>query len=180
MAAFSTGVNLAEYLRTAYHPDLEYIDGELKEKPGPTLLHGIVQMILGSWFLSHRKEWGTLVAGDTRTQVGETHVRLPDVVVVRRGEGARGTLVKAPLVAIEILSPTDSYTDLRERASDLRAMGTENVWLLDPERRTAEVWTGKNWQPVEGTKLQAVNAPVFLDLEWLWAEVDGELDERES
>ncbi len=174
MAAIETAISLEQYLRTAYRPDVEYIHGQLKEKPVPEFLHGVVQAILASWFRDHRKEWNILVAVETRTQVDENHVRLPDVVVVRKGEGARGALVQAPLVAIEILSPSDSYADLRERASDLRAMGVQNVWLLDPARRTAEIWTGKNWQPFEGERIQAVDAPVYLDVNWLWAEVDDE------
>ncbi len=174
MAAIATTVSLAEYLRTSYHPDVEYVCGELKEKPMPTLSHGMVQALLAGWFLSHRKEWGIVVASEVRTQVDVDHVRLPDVVLVRTGGGRPRTLVQAPLVAIEILSPDDSYADLRERAGDLRAMGVENVWLLDPERRTAEVWTGTHWQPADGNRLTAVNAPVFLDLDWLWAEMDDE------
>ncbi len=174
MATAATTINLTEYLRTSYHPDVEYVRGELKEKPVPTYLHGIVQIILGSWFLNHRKEWGIVVASEVRTQVDEDHVRLPDIVIVRTGGGRPRTLVQAPLVAIEILSPDDSYADLRERAGDLRTMGVENIWLLDPERRTAEVWTGTHWQPADGSRLTAVNAPVFLDLNWLWAEMDDE------
>ncbi len=174
MAATATAVSLAEYLRTAYRPDVEFLNGELKEKPVPEFLHGVIQGLTFTWFREHRKEWSILVSVETRTQVEEERFRLPDVVVVRKGEEAKGALTKSPLIAIEVLSPTDSYADLRERAGDLRAMGTENVWLLDPATRTAEVWTGKHWQPVEGNRLTAVNASVFLDLDWLWAELDDE------
>jgi Uma2 family endonuclease len=174
MAATETAVSLETYLRTEYRPDVEYIHGQLKEKPAPEFLHGVVQVILGSWFRDHRKEWNILVAVETRTQVDVDHVRLPDVVVVRKGEGAHGALVKAPLIAIEILSPSDSYADLRERATDLRAMGVQNIWLLDPHRRNAEVWTGKHWQSFDSQRLEAVDAPVYLDLDWLWAAVNEE------
>lgn len=101
-------------------------------------------------------------------------VVLADVVVVRKGDESGGALTKPPLVAIEVLSPSDSYNDLKDRATDLRTMGVENIWLLHEERRTAEVWTGKQWQLVESSRLEAVNAPVFLDLDWLWAEVDDQ------
>ena len=172
MAETVSAVSLEEYLATSYHPDVEYVDGQLKEKPVTGFPHGVVQILLGQWFRAHRKEWNILVSVETRTKVDPNRVRLPDVVVVRNGEETRGALVKAPLIAIEVLSPKDSYNDLKDRAADLRAMGTENIWLLDEERRTAEVWTGKQWQLVEGSRLEAVNAPVFLDLDWLWAEVD--------
>lgn len=174
MAETRTAVSMEEYLATSYHPDVEYIDGQLKEKPVTGFPHGVVQVLLGQWFRAHRKEWEILVAVETRTKVNPSRVRLPDVVVVRKGEGSRGALVKAPLIAIEVLSPGDSYADLKARAADLRAMGVENVWLLDEERRTAEVWNGKQWELAEGNRLEAVNAPVYLDLGWLWAEVDDE------
>ena len=174
MAAVVTGVSLSEYLRTSYHPDVEYIDGELKEKPVPEYFHGVLQIILGSWFRSHRSEWGIGASVETRIQVEQRRVRLPDVVVVRKEDEQRGgALMKAPLIAIEVLSPDDSYADLCGRAADLRAMGTENVWLFNPERRTAEIWTDENWRKVEGNRLQAVDAPVFVDLDRLWAELDN-------
>ena len=72
-----------------------------------------------------------------------------------------------------MLSPFDSYDDLLARAYDLRRMGTENIWLLDPKGRTADVWNGKSWEPATGTRLIAVNAPVYVDLNWLWAELDS-------
>ncbi len=172
MVEAAIAVSLEEYLATSYEPDVEYIDGHLKEKPVTGFAHGVVQGLLFQWFRAHRKEWNILVSVETRTQVKPGRVRLPDVVVVAKGEQARGALVKAPLIAIEVLSPTDSYTDLKARAADLQAMGTENIWLIDEERRTAEVWTGAGWRLVEGSRLAAVNAPAFVDLDWLWAEVD--------
>ena len=168
-------VSLAEYLETTYRPDVEYLDGHLKEKSVTGFQHGVIQGLLFHWFRSRRKEWEVLVSVETRTQVEPNRVRLPDVVVVRIGEQAQGSLTKAPLIAIEVLSPTDSYTDLKERAADLRAMGTENVWLLDPLRRTAEIWTGKHWQLFETNRLAAVNSPAYLDLDWLWAEMEDDL-----
>ena len=174
MAETATAVSIEEYLATSYHPDVEYIDGELKEKPVTGFPHGVVQVLLGQWFREHRKEWNILVSVESRTKVEPSRVRLPDVVVVRKGEESRGALTKAPLIAIEVLSPKDSYNDLKDRAADLRSMGTENVWLLDEERRTAEVWTGKQWQLFEGDRLAAVDSPAYLDLKWLWTEVDDE------
>ncbi len=173
MAETAAVVSLEEYLETSYHPDVEYIDGYLKEKPMPTLLHGFVQMLLGSWFLQRRKEWRILVASETRTQVDPQSVRLPDVVVVHEAEEKNRALANPPLVAIEILSPKDRYADLRERAADLRRMGVQSIWLIDPVQRTGEVWNGKSWEFVEGNVLAANDSPIYLDLDWLWSQVDA-------
>ena len=170
--AIKTLVSIEEYLNTSYEPDVEYLDGELKEKPVVGFPHGETQVILGAWFRSHRQEWGIRVAVETRTHVDATRFRLPDFVVVSKDERSRGALESPPLIAIEVLSPTDTYAELKGRAEDLAHMGVANVWLLDPEKRTAEVWTGRGWNLVDGPKLQAVDSPMFIDLEWLWAELD--------
>ncbi len=172
MAQSATAVTIEEYLRTDYHPDVEYIDGELKEKSMVGLPHGEVQAILSAWFRAHRKEWNIRVAVETRTQVEKERVRLPDLVVVSQQERSKGTLQIPPLIAIEVLSPTDTYADLKSRAADLRGMGTENVWLIDPELRTAEIWNGMAWEPHPAKILQALNSPMHIDLDWVWAELD--------
>lgn len=170
--ATATRVSLEEYLQTSYRPDREFLDGVLKEKPVVEFVHGEVQGLLFSWFLQHRDEWGIRASVETRTRVRAGKVRLPDVVVVASGSREKGTLTVAPLVAIEVLSPTDSYSDLRERAEDLWAMGVRNIWLIDPEHRTGEVWRDGYWQPAGSARIDAVESPVFVDLAWVWAELD--------
>ncbi len=172
MSIAVVSVSLEQYLAASYRPDVGYVAGQLKKKPIPTLLHGFVQALIASWFLSYIDEWNIIAATETRTQIDENRVRLPDVVVVGWSEFVEGALISPPLIAIEILSPTNAYADLQERAADLSAMGVGNIWLINPQWRTAETWNGKNWQFFEGNRLTAVNAPIYLDLEWLWAKVD--------
>ena len=170
--ATTVKVSLQEYLNTSYHPDVEYLDGELKEKPVVKLAHGRIQSLLSVWFWQHRKDWHIQVAVDTRTQVSSDHVRLPDVVVVSANVKERGTLTQAPLVAIEVLSPTDTYYELKQRAADLEQMGVKNVWLIDEDARTAEIWSGGSWHLSESEKVEAVDSPIHLDLNWLWQQMD--------
>ena len=169
-------VSLEEYLRTSYHPDVEYLDGKLGEKPVVGFAHGETQGFLFQWFSQHYAEWNIRCAVETRTQVSASQVRLPDVVVVaaqdRPKDESRGALDKPPLIAIEVLSPTDAYLDLKLRAADLAAMGVPNVWLIDEQARTAEVWADRSWHPVTTTRLEAVNSPIYLDLAWLWQQLD--------
>lgn len=169
--ATTTAVSLEEYLATSYRPDREYINGELKEKPVVGFAHGETQAALSVWFWNHRAEWQVQCAVETRTQVGPVKVRLPDFVIVSAQNRQRGTLTEPPLVAIEVLSPSDGYADLRARATDLAAMGVRNVWLLDPDARTAEVWRDGYWQPAGPERVHAVESPIYLDLTWLWSEL---------
>ncbi len=169
--ATTAGISIEQYLRTSYTPDCEYLDGELREKSGRDFPHGNMQAILGAWFQNHAREWRIRVAVETRTRVTGSKVRLPDLVVVPLDASApQGALESPPLIAIEVLSPDDSYNDLRQRARDLRTMGTANIWLVDPAEKTIAVWDGLTWQPFQGGKLQAAGSEAFLDPAWLWAE----------
>jgi Uma2 family endonuclease len=160
-------VSVEEYLRTSYTPDVEYLEGRLKEKSVVGFPHGRMQALLSAWFWNHAREWKIQVAVETRTRVKVARFRLPDLVVVAADEQTPSALQSAPLIAIEVLSPSDEFADLRARARDLAAMGCQNVWLVDPAEASVAVWNGETWQPFHGEQLQATGTEAFLDLEWM-------------
>ncbi|HEY0786544.1 MAG TPA: Uma2 family endonuclease [Acidobacteriaceae bacterium] len=126
----STLVTMNEYLRTSYRPDVEYIDGELREKDGilrersarVQWIHSRLQVMISAWFDQHEEEWGVLTGVEARTQVSASRVRLPDVVVVKAGPHPQ-TLVEPPLIVVEVLSPDDTYAEIERRAQDYLHMG---------------------------------------------------------
>ena len=71
-------------------------------------------------------------------------VRVPDASFVRadrlpeRGTGP-GLLQLAPDLAIEVLSPSETASELEEKLDDYTAAGTSLVWVLDPTRRTVMI-----------------------------------------
>jgi Uma2 family endonuclease len=104
-----TFVPIEQYLRTSYRPDVEYIDGYLREKPGVMSVNGRLQSLLSHWFVSHEEEWQVMVGVEIRMRIDASRVRLPDVIV----DHARfwpETLVEPPLLLIEILSPSGFRT----------------------------------------------------------------------
>ncbi len=159
-------VSLDQYLNTSYKPDMELIDGELKEKAVTAPIHGKTQARLMQWFLNHEDKWGIQAYVEPRTKVTGTNVRLPDAVVTYAGPTPAKALVDAPLIAIEVRSESDKPADLRARAQDLASMGVRNVWLIEPEDRRASVWSGDAWERSE--QLRAADTPIYLDLGWLW------------
>lgn len=172
MAAIATKVSLEEYLRTSYHPDVEYLDGILQARSAADGTHGFFLPIVGSWFLRHSNDWKIVAASCVRTQVSPSRIRLPDIVVVQKFKVSEQILTTPPLIVLDILTCTDAYDELSARAEDFSIMGVENYWLLDPKQRSAEVWTGAQWSKVEGARIDAVNGPAYLDLAWLWAELN--------
>ena len=174
MSEVAALVSLEEYLATTYRPDVEFIDGVLKEMPVVSPVHGRTQMMLGLWFGLHEAEWNVHVFAESRTRVSVDKVRLPDASVLPAGPVPRKVITEAALIAIEVLSETDGYRELKERARDLEAMGVRNIWLLDPATRAAEVWFDGDWRTFKGTHLQAQDSAMYLDLPWLWEKVGPE------
>ena len=175
--ATSTLVTIEQYLSTDYRPDVEYIDGELWDKnvllrrgdPMVQWAHSRLQVMIGSWFDQHEDEWSILSGVEARTRVSASRVRLPDVVVVAAGPYPE-TLVEPPLIVVEVLSPDDTYAEIERRARDYREMGVMNIWLIDPDTRTARVCSRDAW--TETLRFTVEGSPIYLDVAALFARLD--------
>ena len=166
----TTAISIETYLQdSSFKPDVEYIDGALKGRAVVTTAHGKLQSLISHWFLEHEDQWGLDVAVEARTQVSPTRVRLPDVVIDKAGIWPE-TLVDPPLIVVEILSPHDSYTETQKLAQDYIAMGIPNIWLIDPETRTARVCEKTTW--TEKTRLEVAGTAIYLDVPALFNRLD--------
>ena len=165
-------ISIEEYLSTSYEPDLEYVDGVLEEKNMGEWDHGFLQAAIGAWFFNHRAEWGIDVLAEYRTRTSKTRVRLPDICVVRQGEGKERVRVTPPLLCIEILSPEDRPGRVMKRLDDFVAMGTEHLWILDPSDRSAATYTGFGMKPVMGDRLEIAGTGIYLDVAATFATLD--------
>jgi Uma2 family endonuclease len=169
MATLQT--SLAEYLRTSYHPDCDYVDGEVQERNLGEFDHGAVQAFLASWFFQHRQEWQLHVVPELRIRVSATRVRIGDVCLVSRAQPIEQVPTKPPLAVIEILSPEDRISRYNERLADYRRMGIPNVWVIDPANRVGYDCSTAAWLPVE--KFHVPGTPIFLRLSDLWSELEA-------
>ena len=71
-------------------------------------------------------------------------VRCPDVSFVRKerilADGIpKGFMHGAPDLAVEVISPSDSYSEVAEKAAQLLEAGTRLVVLIDPRTRTVSL-----------------------------------------
>ena len=70
-------------------------------------------------------------------------VRKPDVSVILRSRLSqglpRGICPFAPDLAVEVVSPNDSFEDIADRARDFRLAGTPLVWVAYPKHRSVYV-----------------------------------------
>jgi Uma2 family endonuclease len=124
------------------------VRGELRVTPPPGAPHGTAAINLILMLASHVKANGLgRVFGDSfgyiLTQLPRT-VRVPDLSFVRADrlppEGiGPGLLRFAPDLAVEVLSPIESASELEEKLADYTVSGTQLIWVVDPARRTVMI-----------------------------------------
>jgi Uma2 family endonuclease len=173
MATMTTALlSIDEYLRTMYHPDCDFVDGELQERNVGESQHGELQMELGHWFGNHREEWRIRVFSGQRMRISNSVVRIPDVCVVPLDEPREAVRVPPPLLCIEILSPEDRISQTRKVLDDYLSMGVKHIWLLDPIERTAQTYTHEGLLNVHGDRLEIPGTPIYLPLPRIFAVLD--------
>jgi Uma2 family endonuclease len=126
----------------------ELVRGELRKMAPAGHDHGRIAASVAARLYVHVTEGGLgeVYAAETgfRLESDPDHVRAPDTAFVRRerAEAARGTpgfFPGAPDVAVEVISPSDSYTEVEEKVADWLGAGTLAVVVVDPRRRTVKV-----------------------------------------
>ncbi len=167
-------VPLEEYLHTSYHPDRDWVDGELRERNMGDGPHSNIQSVLLFFFKLRAKALNIRVNPELRLQVSASHYRVPDLLLLDDNCPFERIVSTPPLLCIEILSPDDRMTDMQEKIADYLAMGVPTVWVLDPRRRTALEIDSGGQRPV--TTLTAAGLAFTLPL----TEVFAELDELEA
>lgn len=163
--------SLAEYLRTSFRPDREWIAGEVRERHVGEGQHAVVQKFLAMFLGMREEEWGILVRTEQRVQVSAEHFRVPDLCLTRVSDGFEAIVRKAPLLCIEILSREDTATEMLERVDDYFLMGVPTVWMVDPRRRKASILDASGtMRGVE--ELSVPGTEIRLGVETLFAQLN--------
>ena len=151
--ATKTLITEEEYLRTGFEgPDREYKDGELLERGMPTYLHGLIQLRLGALFLGLMKSHNLYPSSEARHRVRPGLVRIPDVAV-HLGMPVEGHPNIAPYVAIEILSPDDRMTEVKQKLREYRSFGAAHVWVVDPDDQDLYVYDSDGLHQVRSLQI---------------------------
>ncbi|MBS1821978.1 MAG: Uma2 family endonuclease [Acidobacteria bacterium] len=166
-------VSEEEYLRTSYRPDCDYVDGRVEERNLGEFEHGRVQFVLLRIFGTHEADWKIVTVPECRLQVGPKRYRVPDVLILRRGQKVNRIVREAPLLCIEVLSPEDTWARMRARLNDYLAMGVEHVWCFDPGAREARRYTADGFEVVRETELAVAGTAISVNV----AEVFSVLDQ---
>ena len=152
--ASKTLVPVEEYLRTIYHPDREYWDGEIVERNVGEDQHSRVQDRFSIIFYVRRERQGAnlFTRPELRLKLGERYYLIPDVSVFA-GEPGESVPERPPLVAIEILSRDDRMKDVVDKLEMFRNWGVPHVWFVDPYSRKLYVYTAAGLLQVQAYQL---------------------------
>jgi len=172
VATTSALLTIEEYLKTEYRPDCDFVDGELEERNVGERDHNRIQLLIGSWFLSHEKEWNVEVIPEQRTRVSKSRVRIPDVCLVSRDISVEQVTVTPQLLCIEILSPEDRLSRTIKVLDDFAKMGVPHLWIIDPKQRIGYIYTSPDNLQLVTERLTIPETPIYLDLPALFATLD--------
>jgi Uma2 family endonuclease len=130
-----TIVPLEEYLRTAYRPDCDYIDGVVEERNVGENDHAYWQREILFYLRTRERELGIYVIQEQRVQIGPSRFRVPDISVMLGGRPTEPIFTTPPLICIEVLSPEDRFSRLQQRIDDYLRFGVRQVWVVDPKTK---------------------------------------------
>ena len=152
MAVSKTSISVEEFEDFIAQPEnaerrFELINGEIVEKM-PTEEHGLLAGRLhGEIYIllkTHPIGRATVEARH-RSPDDDQNDRLPDVAFTSFERALplvkKGAVPQMPDLVIEIKSPDDSTTKLREKALYYLKNGARLVWLVFPDRKQVEVYT---------------------------------------
>ena len=126
----------------------ELVRGELRRMAPAGYSHGVFAMSIGISLGAFVKAngLGEVCAAETGFRLGSDsdHIRAPDTAFVRQEKAEQvvdrsAFFPGAPDIAVEVISPSDRYTDVDEKVADWLDAGTLAVILVDPRRRSVKV-----------------------------------------
>jgi len=152
------------------HPHSELIAGRVVDMPSPGFRQGKIctQIVRQLGRYLDQQDTGHLVSNDSGviTERNPDTVRGPDVAyysyaTLPADQAPEGYPEVPPGLVFEVKSPSDRWTDLLKKVSELLTVGVNTVCVIDPERELAQIFRGD--EPVQLiTAEQMLEFPALL------------------
>lgn len=133
----ATQISVDEYLRADYKPALELISGELIPKPMGTLAHMDMERGLERLLEPFEQQGIGHTVRELFYRKGDD-IRIPDLVFYApNARFERGVLIDPPLLAVEVLSPSQRPSELFAKCEEYHSWGVLYCWAIDPDKKAA-------------------------------------------
>ena len=127
----------------------ELVDGALVVTPAPSIRHQAVLAALYHLLRQQCPAGLTVHLAPLAVALAEDIELLPDLLVAATADLTLSELPRAPLLAVEILSPSTRRIDLTLKRDRLEAGGCEANWCIDPDPPTLTAWHLENGRFIE-------------------------------
>lgn len=124
----------------------ELINGEIHEMAPTGWLHGDVTHEL-AWHLENyvrEHKAGRLTAAETGFRLDENTVLAPDIAFIREDRVPEsipeGFVPLAPDLAVEVMSPSNSASEMSRKIDLFFRHGTQLVWVVHPATKKIDVY----------------------------------------
>jgi len=159
----------------------ELVGGRVVMMPRPSLAHGL---IVGNLYVAFRmrldlKQW--VVIQEFGLDAGPETLRYPDIVVDRAGGRPKSYIATAPVLLVEVLSPSTAAVDLGDKAPEYSRLPSVLTYLAFPQDEPkAWIWTRDAGASMSGPEVlkgaeSTVRVPALkieLPLSEVYAEVE--------
>ncbi len=142
-------VTAEQFVELNFDGPVELVRGEVVEMTRPDQVHGSVcseiAFAITAW--AKRSNAGRVTTNDSGilTERDPDTLRGADVAFFAMsqlpgGKLPRGLTSLKPVLCVEVLSPSNSWTEMRRKIEEYLAVGVREVWIVDPEARTVETF----------------------------------------
>ena len=118
----------------------ELIDGVLVVTPAPSARHQTIVLNLAIALKQACPDDLQVFVAPFDVALASDSVLQPDLLVARRSDFTERDLPVAPLLAVEVLSPSTRRVDLTLKRSRYESAGCPSYWVLDPDTPSLIVW----------------------------------------
>lgn len=127
----------------------EVVNGELVMSPKNNFIHGRIcsRLLIAIGNFNNEHRLGVVLDSSTGFWMFNRNCRAPDISFVPRTRlenlkfkpSSRKFFPGAPDLAVEILSPSNSRSEIDARLRDFFASGTQIAWLINPDTASVEI-----------------------------------------
>ena len=114
----------------------ELIDGMLIVSPAPGTRHQKIAYRLHAVLDNACPEEFEVLGAPYAVRLSETLELQPDVLVGRAEDFTEKLLPVAPVLAVEVLSPSSVINDLNNKKATYQRLCVQSYWVIDPEEPT--------------------------------------------
>ncbi len=137
-------MTLHEFEQLPPEAPCQLIEGELVMTPSPTTIHQLISSRLEFWLIQFVEDHGLGLVLDAPLDVYLTDQDIfqPDIIYISNENRSiiQERIKGAPDLAVEILSESTAYLDMKTKKKVYEASGIKEYWIVDPMEHSVEIY----------------------------------------